>query len=343
MTQKLNRSPRGIIAPVGVDRTPVRLINGARNSFITLVARATVTVTVAAATSVRNRGSAFALAEEVLLDENGSIRSICTGKVLRFASEMNAPSALTAARLSGFALSNGTLPVGVYQLEEAARLNFAMPLSLDPLETAFIERDNRSAFNVMVKSVADKVAALVVAGPATVTVTNVAFSVIQGFETPGSRGNVAPIFLPSISQQTIEVTGTNLSLREYIRTANQIRMLVISQEVDGNEVSDIVSAIGLRGDFREIVGPQMDTNDILLDSEFDFGGAVVTSNRSHFGWNFQRYGQLSETLSPAQDLNLRWDLNVAKSSTAGTSTIRTTIFELLRDPRVTAPTVPFPV
>jgi hypothetical protein len=338
--QKLTRSPQGILVPNGVQRTPLKLTNGARNSFLTIIARARVTVTVAAATAVLNRGSAFALAEEVLLDENGTEKSICTGKALRYWSEMNAPSALSATRL--VAAANGTLPVGVYQLEEAARFHFAHPLSQNPLETTYTERNQTQAFNFVVRRVADAVANLVTAGPATVVVDNIAFTVIQGYEEATDRGIKAPIFLPSITQQTLEITGANAKKLEYIITSNQIRGLILSQEVDGIEVNDIINSVGLRGQLREIVGPNMLVADVLLDSEFEFGGAVMTSNRSHMGWNFQRYGQLSETLSPVQDLNLRWELDVQKSARAGTSTVRTTIFELLRDPRVTAANVPFP-
>lgn len=337
--QKLTRSPRGILIPNGNERTPLRLANAARNSFLTVIARCRVTVTVAAATASVNRGSVFALADELVLDENGTDRSICNGKALRYASEMNAPSALTATRLPV-----GAVPVGVYLLEEAARFNFAHPLALDPLETAFVERDSRQAFNFVVRQAANPVANLVTAGPATVVVDQVTFSVIQGFEKPGARGIVAPLFLPTIRQQTAQVNGASAAQIEYIRTANPIRMIILSQEVGGIEVSDIIKNVTLRGDYRDIIGPAgMTANDVLLDSEFDFGGAVISSNRAHMGWNFQRYGQLSEVLNPAQDVNLRFELNVAPSATAGQSQIRTTIFELVRDPNVTAPTVPFPV
>lgn len=335
--QKLSRSPRGVIIPNGSERTPIRLVNGARTSFVDVVGRATVTISVAAATAILNRGSVFAFADEIVLDENGTDRCIATGKVLRFASEMSAPSALSAKRVSSTA-------IGTYQLEEMIRIYFAHPLALDPLETAFVERDARQALNIQVRTNATPATTIATAGGATVVVTNIKWTVIQAFEKPGPGGLVAPLYVPTIRQQTAQINGAVTQQVEYIRTTNLIRQMVISQEVNGVEVSDILNSFAFRGDFRDIIGPSpMDYNDFALDSEFEFGGAVISSNRAHIGMNFQRYGRLSDCLNPAQDVNVRLELNAQPSATAGQSLVRTTVFELTRDPMVTAPVIPFPV
>jgi hypothetical protein len=335
--QKLSRAPRGTIIPNGSERTPIRLINGARTSFVDIVGRATVQISVAAATAILNRGSVFALADEIVIDENGTDRCLANGKALRFASEMAAPSALTAKRVTSTA-------VGTYQLEEMIRVYFAHPLALDPLETAFVERDARQALNVQVRTNATPAAQLLTAGPATVAVTNIKWNVIQAYEKPGPNGLRAPLYIPSIRQQTAQVNGAVTAQVEYIKTTNLIRAMIVSQEVAGVEVSDIINSLAFKGDFRDIIGPSpMDYNDICLDSEFEFGGAVISSNRAHIGFNFQRYGRLSDCLNPAQDVNLRMELNAQPSATAGQSIVRTTIFELVRDAQVTAPVIPFPV
>lgn len=335
--QTLTRSPRGIIIPNGTERTPARLVNAARTSFIDVVGRATVQISVAAATAILNRGSVFALADEIVLDENGTDRSIATGKALRFASEMAAPSALTAKRVTSTA-------VGTYLLEEMLRIYFAHPLALDPLETAFVERDPRQALNVQVRTNANPAAQLLTAGGATVAVTNIKWTVIQGFEKPTAQGLQAPLYIPTIRQQTMQVNGAVSAQADYLRTTNLIRQVVVSQEVGGVEVADIINSFTLRGDYRDIIGPSaIDYNDFCLDSEFEFGGAVISSNRAHMGLNFQRYGRLSNVLNPAQDVNLRFEYNAQPSATAGQSLIRTTVFELQRDPLVTAPDIPFPV
>ena len=333
-------APRGVLNPVaGAGRAPIRLINGVRNAGVFLVARATVTVTVAAAGVLRNRGSVWALFDEIVLDENGTDKMIVRGNVLRYASEMVAPSALSAVRAA--------LPVAVYALEEAVYLPFADPLSFNPLETAFVEHDARQALNVQFSVNANPVAKLYTVGGATVVVSAISVTLEQDYETPGQNGITAPLFIPTIRQQIANVNGDVTQQPEFLRTTNLIRKIILSQEDSVlGEVSDILRSFALRGDFKPIIGPApMTVNDLLLRSEFGFGGAVVSSNRSHVGLNFQRYGQLSECLNPAQDVNLRFELSALPSvvgvAAGGTSSVRITSFELFRDPAVTAPTVPF--
>ena len=182
-------------------------------------------------------------------------------------------------------------------------------------------------------------------GPATVAISNVTFSVVQNMEKPTDSALSRPLFIPTVRQQIIPVNGANPAIIEYLRTANPIRAIVLSQEAatDG-EVSDIINRFTIRGDYKDIVGPSsMSYADKALDSEFEFGGAVISSNRSHLGFNFQRYGRLSEVLNPAQDANIRVELDAQPSAGAGASTVRLTVLELLRDPYVTAEKLPFNV
>lgn len=333
-------SPKGSLALVaGSDRVPAKLVNGVRNSGVFLVARATVTVTVAAATTLRNRGSVWALIDEIVLDENGTDKSIVRGNVLRYLSETSAPSALSAVRAQ--------TPVGVYNLEEACFLRFADPLALDPLETAFVEHDARQALNVLFRPAANFANKMYTVGPATVVVSGLTVTVEQDYETPTAAGLKAPLFIPTIRQSVEQITGDVTQLPLYIRTTNAIRKMVISQEDSVlGEVGDILRAIALKGDFKDIIGPTpMTIADMLLRSEFEFGGAVVSSNRAHIAFNFQRYGQLSESLNPAQDANLRLQVSALPSvlgvAAGGTSSLRITTVELYRDPAVVAPSVPF--
>jgi hypothetical protein len=333
-------SPRAnLTLAAGSARTPAKLVNGARNSGVFMVARATVQVSVAAATTLRNRGSVWALFDRIYLNENGTDKSVIKGNVLRFASEMNAPSALTASRAA--------VGIATYQLEEAVYLQFADPLSLDPLETAYVEKDTRQDFSVQFDLAANLAARLFTVGPATVAVTNVTVSVEQDYEMPTQGGIRAPLFIPIIVEQIEQITGSVSAQPIYLRTTNLIRKVIISQEDSVlGEVPDVLTALALKGDFRDIIGPTpMDLDDLQLRGEFYSGGAVVTSNRAHVGFNFQRYGQLSEALNPVQDANLRLQVTALPSvlgvAAGGTSSLRITRFELFRDPAVVAPKVPF--
>ncbi len=330
---KLVRQPRGALVPVTGERTFLRLANGARNSYLQLTARATITLAGAVAAAIRNRGSVWALFNEVILDENGRDRMVLDGRVLRFLAEMSAPSALTATRLTS--LANGATV-----LEETVRLYFAHPLALDPLETSFIERDARQNLSLAIRMNANPELRLVDAGG---TVSAVSVNVTQAYEEPGPAGAVQPLFIPVISQQTVQIAGAVSQQPEFIRGVNPIRALIVSQETSTvGEVSDIITSFVLRGDYRPIIGPApMTLRDFQLDSEFEYGGAVVSSNRAHVGLNFQRYGRLSDVLNPQQDTNLRFEFTAAPSASAGTSTIRITRVELERDGAVVAPVVPF--
>lgn len=334
--QRLTRTPRGAIVPNGNERTSAKLINGARTSYIDIVGRATVQISVAAATAVLNRGSVFALLDEVVVQEAGRDRIVVDGKALRYSSEMAAPSALTAKRLNSTA-------IGTYQLEEMVRIYFAHPLALDPLETAFMERDARQDLSVQVRQAANPAARLATAGGATVAVTGVSYTVIQGYERPDSpQGFKPPLFIPTIRQQTAQINGSVTAQVEYLRTTNVIRQILLSQEVAGVEVSDIVNSFSFRGDYRPIIGETpVKFDDALYSAEFDYGGAIISTNRAHWGVNFQRYGKLSECLNPAQDVNLRFEFNAQPSATAGQSQVRITVFELERVPGVTATELPF--
>jgi hypothetical protein len=335
-------SPRstGLALAQAADRVPAKLVNGARTSGVLLIARATVQISVGAATALRNRGSVWSLFDRLYINENGRDVSTVRGNVLRYASELQAPSSLSAQRVS----STG---VGTYVLEEAAYFQFAHPLSLDPLETAYTERDTRQDFSVqftMAQSFAGKLAT---AGGATIVVTGVNVDVIQDFELQQGNGATAPLFIPIIRETIQQVTGDVAADPIYIRTTNAIRQFIISQEDSVlGEVGDILRGFKLKGDYRDIIGPTPITlSDLLLRGEFGFGGAAISSNKAHVALNFQRYGKLSQVLNPAQDSNLRFEISALPSVTGvaagGTSQIRVTSFELFRDPAVTAPVVPF--
>lgn len=320
---KLIKRPLGTITnPNGGERTPLRMVNGARTSYITLVARATLTLAGSVATAIRNRGSVWALFDQIVIDENGTDRFVVDGRVLRFLSEMAAPSALTATRAT-------SLANGVYVLEEAVRLYFAHPLALDPTETAFSERDSRQVLNVSVQYTTTPNTKLVDLGG---TVSAVSVLAYQAMEEPNAAAS-KPLFIPAMRQIIVPILGAVTQQPEYIRSTNAIRGIVLTQETTTvGEVSDIINSFTLRGDYRHIIGPQpMSLRDLQLDSEFEFGGAVVSSNKAHVGINFQRYGKLSDVLNPAQDANLRVELNAQPSASAGNSQVRMTLLELIRN------------
>lgn len=332
----------GTVLPVAGVRTDgqLKLTNGVRNEFITLTIRARVVVSAFATAVLRNRGSAFALLDEVILDESGTERMITTGPVLRYVSEMNARSALSSTRIVPAA--DGTIPIGTYNLEEQARFFFAWPESSIPGETAFVERDPRQALRVILKAVNNLALALATPNTATVVVDQVSVDIHQGFEL----GAGAPsLFIPTIRQTITPIVGAIANLPDYIRSPNRIRAVVFSQEVEiaagGRvEVTDILTHLALRGDFQFPLGPErLPVANLALSTEWSFGG--FTAGKRHLGFNFQKHGKLSHVLDPAQDTNMRAEYTGAASATAGQSQVRATYLELMQVPGLTAESRPF--
>ena len=343
---KSQRNSRSNIVPIAGDRAFSRLINAVQSQYVTLTFRGTLTIAGAVADNVRNRGSILAAFDEIGIDENGTDKHIYDGRVLRFISEMAAPSALSAKRLTSTAIAATTL-------EESVRIYFAHPFAVLPRETQYLERDTKQLFQVFAKlnsgGGGSRLAG--VTGASTAVLSAVTITVTQGYD---ASETARPFFIPIVRQQIAPVASANAQLTEFIKTSNAIRGIVVSQESTqgvntglAGEVGDVINKLTLRGDFHDIIGPTpVKWDDLVLEQEYEFGGAVVTSNRAHLGINFQEHGRLATVLNPGQDSNLRFEFDVQPSVTmvAGTtSQIRITIMELLRDPTVVEPTLPIPV
>jgi hypothetical protein len=331
------KNGRSGITPIANERIISKLVQKVQSQYVTLTARGTLTLTVAAATAIRNRGSIWAAFSEIGFNADGEDKQIMDPRVLRFLSEMAAPSALTAKRVTSTA-------VAAYPLEETVRIYFAHPFSAVPKETAGMERDTDVEMHVFAKlDAAGGAARLVNPGPATAVLSALSITVQHGYD-PYERAR--PYFQPIVRQLVDDIVGANDKKEIFVKTSKALRGLIVSQDTttDG-EVADIINKLALIGDGIDIIGPQqVKWDDLVLDSEFEFGGAVVSSNRAHFGLNFQDHGRLSTLLTKAQAPNLRFVADVQPSvAGAGTSRIRTTVIELDRDPAVTDPAIPFPV
>jgi len=338
---KQQKNGRSVITfPTLGDRYYSRLINAVQHQFVTLIVRGTMTIAGAAAGAILSRGSLLACLTEIGIDENGTDRHIYVGQVLRMLSEMAAPSALSAKRVSSTA-------VGVYPLEEAVRIYFAHPFAAIPRETAYIEHDVKQLLQVFAKLFNDAQGGgskiVTPGGGGTAVLSAVSIDVIDGYD---ATETARPFFIPTVVQQVDTISGANSQYQQFIKTSHAIRAFVVSQETtQGGEVDDIINKVVLRGDFTNLIGPNgISFSDLALESEFDFGGAVVSSNRAHLGINFQLHGRLANVLNPTQDNNLRFEFDCQPSVTgAGASQIRTTIVRLERDPALVDPKLTIPV
>lgn len=335
---KQNLNARPAIVGVAGQRVSTRLINGVQTHFVQQRLSGTINITVIA-TRVINKGSIFGCWDELGINENGRDRILIDGRVARFLGEMHAPSALSSTRLTSTA-------VAATPLVESTRIWFAHPLSVAPQETVFRERDPRQALESFGKLRADGgQGGLVNGGTSTMTVTPVIASE-HGYDDTTEED---PVFIPSVRQQVVAVTGANTALTEFIKTSNFIRALVIQQDSDAGEIGDLISALALRADGDDIIGPgQVTWDNLQRGQEFEYGGAVfaaglLNGGSSYLGINFQTNGKLSNIVSPSL-LNLRLEMNVATSAQGGATNgkVRITVLELERVPGLVSESVPFP-
>lgn len=329
MANKQVRTPLSTIVPIAGQRVRARMINGTRGWAVMLHATATVDITGAGATLL-NRGSVFALFDEIGIEENGRDRHLYDGKLLRFLSEMHAPSVLSATRLTGVGIATTVI-------QESAVIWFAHPLQAQPHETAFREADARQTLEVFVKMAANPLFRL--ADPTAVgTVTGVS---VTATHIHDPRSVAPPVFIPTARQITTAIGGANTKQEIFVKTPHFIRAFVLQQEDDNGERADIINKVALRGDFRDLIGPQqLDLDEITRFQEFEFGGNVF-ANQAQIGLNFQTSGRLSNVINPVDDVNLRFELDVAASGT--NPIVRLAVLELERVSGLVTEQLPFPV
>lgn len=300
-----------------------RLLGQGQTAFLTVVITATLQITVAG-TDIRNRGSIMAAFDEMGIVENGKDRQFIDPRILRFISEAATPSAPTAVRLAS------ATAVATTQLRETFRVYFAHPYSLNPRETNFIVRDPTADFSFFHKLNATNNGLAKILTGGTATLTNVVVKVQQSMdEFEGDR----PSFIPTIRMISQKVTGADSSLDIFLRPQNYVRAIVIQEDSNIGEVSDIINKIQVHGDRREIFGPEMNDYDLLQQAqEYDWGGSMLGAP-AYLLINFQENGRLANVWNPSQDSNLRLTVDCQPSVTAGvtTSTIRVALLELERD------------
>ena len=144
------KTPRPSITPAAGQIRSTRLLNGTQTHRVLVTVSAELDIT-AVGTAVRNRGSIFACLEECRLEENGKPVAVLDGRVLRYLTELQTPGG--AASLGSTRL--GSTAIQTVTLTESAIVHLAHPYSVNPRETAYLERDPRSNLEFQVRQVSD--------------------------------------------------------------------------------------------------------------------------------------------------------------------------------------------
>jgi hypothetical protein len=350
---KMIQSNRAAMNPsplvAGGGRAAVDLINGVQTHgfFVTVTGQLDVTVN---CTSVINGGDVLG-ALTFFLNMNGEDVARWDGLISGFMTQVLAPS-LVGNRLIP---ANANIQAATV-VRSQAFLWMVNPQAVIPRETAFQENDPRQRFQLQAEITSGATAAAAAAGilrigAGAATLTNITVNVEQHYV---ANETALPFFRPRIREQVDSVAAANTAMPSRIFTNNRIRGLCIKQETDGaGLVTDIITALALRGDNGDIWGPQqVPWVDAVRQMELQYGGGVSATspypNGSLLYINFQPYGRLASVLYPYRDVpNFRVEYNCLPSVTAGAtnSRIRTSIIELERpapvqDRNIVTPTLP---
>lgn len=343
MALKTQKTPLGAIVPVLPGDQGRRLYldmeNAVQTHRLQFTVEADVQISVGAATAIRNRGSVLAMIDEMGVEEAGGERTVLDGRLAGIIAQAYAPSTLSATRQTALA-------VATYTLRESISIHYASPISANPAETTFRERNVKRRLQAFVKFKTGNLGDNVLqAGAATLTVTNVRVRIRHTYD---DRSTSRPFYIPTYRQQVAQVASANTDLKEEVKTEKFLRLVAIQQDSDVGEVPDIIRAVEFRGDRRHIIGPnKIAWDDLARDQEEEFGGAVYSpatvppglGQNAYLVLNFQKGGRLSNIINPNDDTNLRFVFDAAPSAVAGAANgkIRLGIVELEQDPNLTRP------
>jgi len=329
-----------------------RIFSGMRTAYILFTITATVTLAGGPGTLFLNDGSLLGLISYIGLEENGSedpcyLDAVTLGKI----------TAACGAQFTNGNVRLRSLANGAYQLRETVVIPFANPLSPNPWETAFVERNpSQPSQAFIVPASTTNAAGRLLSTAGTAVVTNFNVSCYQIADNRVGAPGCIPFFRPKFRQitQTIASAGT---YDIYVPGSLPIRMMTIGATSTLGTVQDVISTYRILTDAGSIDGPnQINFNDMVAAQGWEFAGSLggVSADASTVTptaggvlvRNFQESGRLSNCLSPRiQGDNLRVQPIAAPTAVAGATgtQILVSVTEMERIAGVTAADLPFAV
>jgi hypothetical protein len=329
------------IAPASGSQEPVvsRLLNSVANRFLMCRISATIQISVANATAVRNGGWVAALFSDMGILEAGNPIAAGDPRMFAFASEYYRGGPGTATHL--------TSPnIGTYNLVQEVMIPFELVNhAVNPRETQLLELDPAAALELYFTQAANNGRdRILTVGGATVAITNVTVKVQQYYDR--LEGDL-PLFRPSWRQFSQRINGASSELEVPVAMSHYLRGFTLLQDSDEGRQTANINKVGLRGDSGWIIEP-IDWDTFARSREFFSGGNVYAEpSGSMVHYQFQEAGRLKNILSPFQDNNLRFVMDVP-APTGTNPHIRVLLHQLEREPkgkatrRVTVPQDQFP-
>jgi hypothetical protein len=325
-------APLANITAVTGQKAVTDMRNGMRTLGLLIRITCTVTIGGAGITAVRNRGSLLALIDSIGVTENGVDKVLMNGRLAGFVGRCNqVVETPSAVRLSATAAA-------AYDLDETVFIPFGSAWQVNAADTAFVERDPRASLQAFVNwnPTAAKIATV---GAGTVAFGTPTITVEQVYDD--ERQAKRPLFIPYYREQVMTVSASGQQAPMYLKTSRWIRALAIQQDTDEGEVSDIISAVILRGDNRDIIAPPGASVERLARAGESYSLARALNDPGYLWLPFTHGGRLSNALSPVNDSNQRFEFTAAPSATGTSSMIRVGILELERVGGLTADALNF--
>jgi hypothetical protein len=287
-----------------------------------------VDITVAG-TGILNRGSILAALPMIGFTDGGTDKIQLDARLARQIGEVLSPSPLPATRLAGAGVQAAT------QLTEIVPLYLSAYRTSNPNETKYSEPNKQLAQEVFIVP-SKLITRLAEGGALAGTITGLTANVEQVFDDMVASAPFLQTFVRQIQQ---DVLAANTQLKIDLRGSRFVRGIMIQQDSNFGEVSDIINGLVLRGDSESLFGDRpINFADLVAAQAYEFGGALPAG----YLWiDFCRYGRLSTMWNPYQQTNFRLELDVSVSARAG-GLVRVAMVEYERTPSTTT-AIPFTI
>lgn len=325
---KLEPKGASVALPVGGAIQAVDLTTGVQNRRLIVEVTGEITQAANAGNVAVNRGSILAALRFFLSEGGADVWKQVDPRIARWLTGVLGGASLPATRIT---TAQAVAGVAGMVLREQFVLNFGNPRGVSERESFYLEANSAQRFQLrgqLLGGSAAGAAARIVQGPGAASLANVTFNVIQDYalNEPG-----LPLFKPQWTVQSVPVVGASANLRELILTAERLRGIVIQQDTDQGEQSDIINAFALRGDNGDIIGPDFVNFQDLRDTLAAYYGGIEAATQGYYFIDFMPDGRLSSLAFPnAQFTNLRFQFDCLPSVGRTGSAINIVLLEYAR-------------
>jgi hypothetical protein len=319
---------KGDNLPIAGQRVSTPLDNNVRTMLLRLNVTGQLDVTVNG-TALLNRGSVLAAIDWIGMNLDGQDRMQLDPRTGRVLAELLSGREFVAKRAASANVQAATL------LQDSVYVFSAMPGIAKPEETSLTERNTAQPVNFFTVANPIPVGRIVKGG--TATLTNLKVTVEQICDLQRSE---LPLLRPYVYELNASVPLNNPALEIPLKPSRYVAAIVIQQDSDDGEVSDIIQQLSLIGDSGKAIIPYPTSFSDLVAHSAISDDFVSAEGSGYLVLNFMSDGRLSRLVNPAEFTNLRFVVN-ATASAKPNGRIRVTMIEMERDAQLTAPALPF--